>query len=178
MIADKVLPSIYSIELEGLAVRAIIGGEHDIERIDLASNEFPNDLAAMAGLKTALTFIVGSPELANHTMKEVVEFNPEFFPSLPAPELTEEQLERQELLADQLLDVEAELEPGQIAVPMTKTFDSLGDFVETRWLIEAPTFKIIGRVSVEPAEYMKFKTKEHELLNEPLPIHLPKPMVH
>lgn len=160
MIANKVIPSFYVIEIKGTAVESVIPGGFGIDKIEISSHDFTNDMYATAALSTAMEAITLNPALDITSAAEKLEYNPEFFPMFKAPELTEEQKEIMEALA---LADEASIElakTDQIAVPIPKLFDSLGDFVESRWSVESPNFKILGRVVANPDKYVHYKAIE------------------
>lgn len=161
MIADKIIPSFYVIEVRGIAVESIIPGGFGIDKIELSSHDFTNDMYATAALSTAMEAIVLNPALDVKSATEKLEYNPEFFPMFTAPELTEEQKDIMEALQAQADEASIELaKTDQIAVPIPKLFDSLGDFVESRWSVESPEFKILGRVVANPDKYVHYKAIE------------------
>lgn len=160
-IADKLIPSFYIIDVTGQAVQSILPGEFGIEKIAIASRDFSNDMDAQAALSNAMAFITLNPVLDKTYAEESVNYNPEFFPSLlplnvenPREVLTQEM---QEMV----------LPNGAVAIPITNAFDILGDFIESRWLIKSPTFKIEGRVAVSPDKYITHKAFEYKLSSGP-----------
>lgn len=157
MIADKILPSFYVVEVEGKAVETIIAGDFAIEKISVGSKDFSNDMDALAALSRVMSFVVANPNLDTSGATETVDYNPEFFPTMKFSEEIEQQ---KAAIEDATDDVTANLGVHQIAVPMTRLFDPLGDFVESRWVIEAPDFKVNGRVAVNPDKYMALKAEE------------------
>jgi len=153
MIADKLYPSFYLLELEGKAITAIIPGDFGINKIAVGSIDFPSDMMAIGGLTDAMRFVTGSLEAAN-TVEEV-SFNPEFFPTLAPLELTEAQQEAIMENEEAAEDLQEELEDtDKVVVPLTNSFDSIGDFVETRWIVTAEGFRVEGRVAVQPQYYL------------------------
>ena len=98
---------------------------------------------------------------------EVVTYNPEFFPTLPELELSDEQLEEMERVQEEADVMNSEVnEKGQIAVPLTRNFDSLGDFIESRWVVKGPQFEVVARVGVNPHAYSKVKARTYALSQE------------
>jgi hypothetical protein len=181
MIADKILKSFYIVEVQGEACGAIITGNFGIDKIAFGSKDFDSDLSAMNGLKKAIKFITSSELLNLDTAKEDVAFNPEFFPSIQPPELTEEQLAEKEETEAAIAELQETLgDSGRQAVMLTRAFDDIGDFVETRWTVEAPSFKIVGRVAVNPDEYMHQKGIDAAMIrNEPMPSKIQtQPVLH
>jgi hypothetical protein len=163
MLADKLLPSFYVIEVEGKAVDTIIPGNFAIQKISIGSRDFTNDMFALAALSDAMQFIVLNPDLDKSTAEEKLDYNPEFFPTMqhiPSPEETKRQQDAEDA-ADEA--TEALGIPGRIAVPITRVFDQLGDFVESRWLIESPDFRVQGKVAINPDRYMHQKVLDMEV---------------
>jgi hypothetical protein len=158
MIADKIFPSFYTLKLSGEAVQALIPGDFGIDRIAIGSRDFTTDLMATDALQQAIKFISAAPNIDITDIVEKVEFNPEFFPSVVPPELTEEQ--KEEILQAQEIIDEMEERPGQQAVVLTRMFDPLGDFIESRWSVESPKMVIEGKVGINPEKYMDQKGQE------------------
>jgi len=166
MIADQILPSFYVIEVEGKAVESIIPGNFSIKKISIGSRDFSNDMYALAALSDAMQFIALNPDLDTSTAKEQVDYNPEFFPTLSGT-LTEEQKKKKEAEDEATEETnEALAATNQIAVPLNHVFDPLGDFVESRWVIESPDFKVHGRVAVNPDRYMHHKVMDAQIRSE------------
>jgi|SRR5579859_1455142 len=167
MLADKLIPSFYIIEVEGKAVDTLIPGNFGIQKISVGSRDFTNDMMAWAALSDAMQFIVLNPELDKAGAQEQMDYNPEFFPTLqhaPTPE-EKNKLQEAEDAADEA--TEALGIPGRIAVPITRVFDPLGDFVESRWVIESPEFKVQGKIAVNPDKYMHYKIADLEVKSGP-----------
>ncbi len=178
MIADKVLPSFYVIEVEGKAVESVFRGNFSIEKISIGSRDFLNDMYALAALSDAMQFIALNPELDTSVATEQVDYNPEFFPTLSQ---TQEQKERKDAAdADEEETNEALAATNQVSVPLTCVFDPLGDFVESRWVIESPEFKVHGRVAVNPDRYMHVKVMDAQYMSEVprLKSQIPRIMIH
>ena len=180
MIADKLLPSFYVIEVEGKAVETVMPGNFAIQKISVGSRDFTNDMYALAALSDAMAFIVMNPDLDKSTAEEKLDYNPEFFPTMqhvPTPEEIK-RLQDAEEAAEEA--TEALGIPGRIAVPITRVFDSLGDFVESRWVIQSPEFKVQGKVAINPDRYMHQKVLDMEINAGPpqLKSGLPQVMLH
>jgi len=160
-VADKLIPSFYVIELEGKAVQSIIPGDFGIEKIAIGSRDFTNDMFATAALADAMQFIVLNPDLDKSVAEERIDYNPEFFPSLQSS--TASKIEEEEITeATEALGI-----AGQIAVPITRHFDPLGDFVQSRWIVQSKDFKVYGKVAVNPDKYMHHKVMEAQARAEP-----------
>ena len=158
MIASKILPSFYTIKIEGEAVQALIPGDFGINRIAIGSKDFETDLMATDALHQSMQFLSSAPVIDISELEETVDFNPEFFPSLTPMELTQEQkdeIKRAEDAADEMPEI-----PGQQAVVLTRMFDPLGDFIESRWTLKSPKMVIEGKVGVNPDIYMTQKGQE------------------
>jgi hypothetical protein len=168
MIADKIIPSIYVLELEGVAATSLIGGDFGIKSILIGSNDFKTDLLATSALQGALKSLTQAP-FADSESKETIEFNPDFFPTLPKIELTEEQRRENEEDEELAASMEDEI---QTAVVLTRNFDPLGDFVESRWTVQGDNFKILGKVVVNPDHYAVVKAHERFIDDDSL---LPRP---
>src|SRR5271170_3886009 len=162
MIADKLLPSFYVIEIEGKAVDTVMPGNFAIQKISVGSRDFTNDMYAMAALSDAMQFIVLNPDIDKSAAEEKLDYNPEFFPTLqhtPSPEETKKRQDADDAAEEA---TEALGIPGRIAVPITRVFDTLGDFVEMRWIIQSPDFRVQGKVAVNPDRYMHQKVLDME----------------
>ena len=99
MISDKQLPSFYIVEATGGAVNAIIPGNLGIESITVGSADFPNDMLALGGLESAMTYITDKLTVS---VEETKAFNPEFFPTLQQAKLTRAQQLEKEMLDNEL----------------------------------------------------------------------------
>ena len=152
MISDKQLPSFYIVEATGGAVNAIIPGNLGIESITVGSADFPNDMLALGGLESAMTYITDKLTVS---VEETKAFNPEFFPTL-----------QQEMLDEHIEQLQATLsKEGKVAIPITKKFDELGDFVQTRWTVKGENILVTARLIANPHAYMKEKERE---ITEPM----------
>jgi hypothetical protein len=157
MIANKILPSFYVIEAEGKAIDSIISGNFGISKIILGSSDFPTDLAATEAMQQSVDFITSNLTVDWTQVVEHIDFNPDFFPSLPVT-ISEEQ--KLDLLTHELAMHEYDTEmakSNQLSVSMTKLFDAMGDYVESRWSIESPEFKLTAKIGVNPDKYMQQK---------------------
>lgn len=170
MIADKILKSFYIVELKESAVDTIFNGDFGISKITLGSRDFDTDLMATEAMRRVLKFVALGAHVDPATLNEKVEFNPEFFPSLPPIVLSEEEQEVQDALKEHEEELDEELsEQGRTAVVVTRQFDPLGDFVESRWTLEAPKFRAEGKIAINPDAYMKAKSIDKMLeMNTPL----------
>jgi len=161
MIADKIMPALYVIDLEGKAANLdfLVGEDFGIQRITIGSLNFENDLQATAAGQRAVEFLLDSPLVDESAAEETVSFNPEFFPSLPPIIPTEEDL-RIEAAAEE--EAEEHIEEGQFPVIVTKRFDTLGDYVTSRLEVVSADFKVKLRVAIDPNLYITEKGKAVE----------------
>jgi hypothetical protein len=169
MIADKILPAFYLLEVEGDAVNSIVAGNFGIERIALGSKDFPSDLDAHTALDKAIKFILTGPIDASD-VSETIEYNPEFFPSSTFT-LSEEQKQEAadaEEYADQMDESLAAM--NQVAVVITRMFDPVGDFVSIRKTIESPTLKVQGKIAANPQHYVRAKSIDKMIANTTPPL--------
>lgn len=158
MIADKILPSFYFLEIHGNAVESVFAGDFDIDEVLIESKDFSTDLDATAALKHALDFITSAPHLDIHNAKEQIDFNPDFFPSLKKIEISEDQ----QIAYQQLLDEAAsQTDANKDVLVLTKFFDNMGDYVLSRWQVNTPSFNVIGRIAIDPDVYISEKAQEY-----------------
>lgn len=161
MISDTIFPSFYIVEVEGEAVKSLISEDFGIERISLGSIDFATDLVATEAMKKALEFFMTGINLGDDTVTEQIDFNPEFYPSVGKLTLTDEQKIQQEEAQQAADDMQEKLAAaGKMAVLITRAFDPLGDFVESRWTVEAPVFKIQAKIVANLNQYMQQKNLE------------------
>lgn len=169
MIADKVIPSFYLLELEGEAVQAVVSGDYGIDKITIGSFDFTSDLLATSALQQSMQAIVDVIANDPALVEEEVNFNPEFFPTLERklPADIEAELEEAQAITDAMS--EDMVEKGQVPIFMTNAFDPLGDFIQSRWAVSAENFKMTGRIAANPTKYMMHKgleqVKRHETIH-------------
>ncbi len=160
MIADKIIPCFYTIDLSGERLDECLrklGGDFGISSMILSSHNFKTDLQATAAMQDAIDSIANFVDLEDNLVEKTL-FNPEFFPSLePVDETYEQKLEREEaeIAADEASE-ELEKE-NKIAVTVSRSFDKMGDYVESRWEIEGKNVAISARVVTEVNEYLQNK---------------------
>lgn len=159
MIANKIISSFYILEIYGDAVSSVFEGEFGIDKIVCGSVMMQTDLDATASMKGALDNLTADLNLENASEK--IDFNPDFFPTLEKVPLTEEQIDDMIILEEQVDDMNEKLaKDGKTAIALTRLFDPLGDFVVSRWAVESPDFKIIGKVAVHQDKYMQHLGEE------------------
>ena len=169
MIADKLIPSFYLLELEGDAIQAVVSGDFGIDRVAVGSFDFNSDLLATAALRQSMQAIADVVAEDPASVKEEVDFNPEFFPTMQRdlPMDIAAELEEAQAITDVM--TEDMVEKGQVPIFMTNAFDPLGDFIQSRWVISSENFKMTGRIAANPTKYMMHKgleqVKRHETIH-------------
>lgn len=159
MIANELIKSFYIIEVEGDALENLFGDTFDIQKIVIGSKDFISDLEATSAMRGAVEFLTSCLKLDD--VKETISFNPEFFPSLENAKLTESQ--KMEMLEYELEEGkmnEKLQEQNKMAIVMTKVFDTLGDYVTSRWELESPDMKIVAKIGINPDKYIQYKVSE------------------
>lgn len=163
MIADKIIPSFYLLEISGDAVNVLVSGDYGIDKIAIGSFDFATDMQATYALQQAMQSVVDV--MATEYDQETF-LNPEFFPTVASnrSEAEESELEEAQAISDVMTrDL---VEKGQVPVIVTNTFDKLGDFIQSRWVIEGDNFSVIGRIAANPTKYMMHKGVEQVLRHE------------
>lgn len=161
MIAEKIIPAFYIVSVSGEATRSIIDGDFGISQITIGSTEFDCDLLAMNAVQEAVQYVVDQMGKEELDFEEKIDFNPDFFPSVPKRELTED-----EALDDEEAHAQASLmslelyDQGKFPVVLTQHFDELGDFVETKWKIDGKDFSINAKIAANPDLYIQEKAME------------------
>ena len=155
MIRDKLLPSMYLVEVEGESIKALIPGDNGISKIVLASETYPTDFEAHTGLAVVMDYF---KDVLGDSPEELRDFNPDFYPSLPPIKLTEEQLQEKAAI-DEFIEENQEVHKakGQLPTAITQFFDMTGDFVTFRWTVSKGEAKTVGRVVVDPTFYVREK---------------------
>lgn len=157
MIADKLIPAFYVVDIEGSAatLEHFIGTKHQIKHITISSRDMRHDLDAYDAMdKTIRTFKEGAVE-------DELTVNPEFFPSIPAIELTPEMEAMEAHMAKASEEIEHN-EPNAIAVSITRRFDEWGDFVSIKREVSGDDFQIKAKVAVHPRRYVLEKNNEKQ----------------
>lgn len=155
MISPKLIRSFYLIEAEGVATSSIISGDFGIDKIILGSSDFDSDLNATAAMQEGINFILGTIQTDWDKTEESIEFNPDFF-ALSNDEFAKKQQDEREVIAVEM----GPLADNQIAIPMTRVFDPMGDHIESRWALNAPDFKVCGKIGINADEYIKIKSEQ------------------
>ena len=165
MIANKLLPGFYLIEVEGTAVKSIIDGEFGIKRIVLGSNDFDSDLSATEAMQHSIDYITSSTVVNWDETDESVVFNPEFFPTIESEHSIETCRKNEEEKLIREFEEQENVPEGKIAINITKHFDPAGDYIQSRWTLDNPQFKINGKIGVNPQLYLQHKISEATTYN-------------
>jgi hypothetical protein len=161
MIANKILATGYIINIDGSAIKSIIPGDFNIEKIIVGSEKFPVDLLAFDALATSMKSIISNSTINLAGATENIEYNPEFFPTFSNKSLTPEQILKKEQIEERVEAMNATLNgDNKVALIIPRTFDDIGDFVETRWEIKGKDFNLIGRILVDSEVYLDLKGEE------------------
>jgi hypothetical protein len=165
MIADKILPSFYLLELKGeiASFEQIVGQRFNIKSIHIASGDFGSDVEAMAAAESVVEFLLQNPQvkIEESTSKCTKQFNPDFYPMLDALEVSDETLEEEERVQAQALML-AEKDPTFSSAIITKRFDDIGDFIAYRMNIQGENFDLQLKVGVDPHVYILEKQKDQQ----------------
>lgn len=151
MIEDTVFDSFYIIEFEGVLIKDFIAGDYGIKQISFASAPFASDLDAAKALDLFINDAAFNVE-GGHNAVVAIDYNPTFFPTMPAKTLTLEEELDIEALND---EANKSIDSSHVAVVLTRVFDPIGDFIESRITVTDDKFKIIGKIGVDPESFLK-----------------------
>lgn len=159
MIADKIIPCFYMVEVEGTAIKSIFADDYGIARIALASRDFQSDLHAASALDTVIATLSEQVDLVDS--QQDLDVNPEFFPSAGALALSPEQLAQIEEVAELAEETSRDMAAqNKIAIVITRSFDAMGDYVVFRKTISSENFKIAARVVSNLGYYSQLKSAD------------------
>lgn len=151
MIADKIIPSFYIIEITGDAVKSVIPQDYGIQKISIGSFDFQSDMHASEKIDKAVNHILQGIA-KKEKVETLIEVNPEFLPSAKQLPMNEEAQEIAEEMSSTLIH------ENKVAIPITRSFDVLGDFVVARKQLSADNFKIEARIVANIDEYVRLKS--------------------
>jgi hypothetical protein len=165
MIADKILSSHNIIQLSGDSAHEIFTDSSarildplDIEGVTILSKNYPNDIEAIAVARRIfddVTLDLGTD------VAMVEEFNPDFYPSLLTSEIEKKKMDELDGIFGTILESVADSDdPSNLAVPITHSFDVLGDYVQAKISAQHPNFNIMIKTIASPSEYVQQKTSE------------------
>lgn len=130
MIADKIFPAFYLIDIEGdvADVFPLLGKKHNVKRITLGSFNFQTDGHATKAGEDAFEFFFCNPQLKIDVDALTCEkkYNPEFYPTLGKQAEEEEEL---------------------------SLFDDLGNFISYKVEMKAPNFSAALKIGACPMTY-------------------------
>jgi len=156
MIADKIIPSFYIIEITGDAIKTVIPQDYGIHKISLGSHDFRSDLHANEKVDKAINFLVENTG-GLEKYKTLVDINPEFLPS--QTEIVKDSDSDEDDMSEMVDKLSSQLiNENKVAIAITKSFDVLGDFVVSRKLLSSESSKIEARVIANVDEYVKIKS--------------------
>lgn len=162
MIADKIIPAFYVVEIEGSSVNALFNGDFGIEKVVAASASFKTDIAA---INAAMICVDSISEMSDGEFIKSIEFNPEFFPTLsPIKSDDEEDILADQAVADAI--TQQSMESGKIPVVATFRFDPLGDYVESRYSAKSKSATVMAKIAVDPNIYINHKAAEQVMRSE------------
>ena len=149
----------YTIDLTGNAIIPVLDKSWNIDSIRVYSTMFDNDLVAMEEMQHSIDGMLDLLHVQSWTdIIETIDYNPDFFPSLKnGKDLTEVIRQKEEAEFRENEMSESLEEEGKIALMVTTAFDSDGDNVNSRWCLESPTFKIVGKVVTDINDYLEQK---------------------
>ena len=158
MIGNKLLPSFYVLTLcdDAADLKFLFGDDFGIQRVEVVSSNFKSDLDATAAAKTAIGFFLKNPRLEGVSIIEHDQLNPEFFPTLEPIKATQEEIQREEDVAEKIT-----ASSDQVAIVLTKRFDSLGDHVSAKLSLSGDNLSIDAKIMTTAENFLKEKCLEH-----------------
>jgi hypothetical protein len=137
MIGGAIIPSLYILEIEGVAVNKIFPAEFNVSHVTIGSAEFPTDIQAAAAAEKIITLACDGQGV------ESMDLNPDFF-----------SLEN-DIAEDFAAAADETLSPDKATIQViTNKFDELGDFVAFRKTISGDGFSVKLRVLANPSRYI------------------------
>ena len=151
----------HTIDLTGDAIFPILDKSWNVNSIRIYSSFVDNDLLALEYLQKNIDTITSAMQIKDWDgIKEAVDYNPDYFPSLKAGKDLSETVRQKEEAELQEDVISESLEEGKIAIMVTTTFDPEGDNVSSRWVLESKGFKIEGKVLTEVNDYLEQKANK------------------
>jgi len=152
MIADKVIPCSYQIELSGEAIKTFFVDDYGLNSVIIISDDFDSDIEATNKMNELVQGCLDHIGLDEKHISKSVEFNGKFYPCGEK----DESEERAVTQADVDLMSEQYAEEGKIPVVLSNVFDSDGDFIQSRWTFISSNFSIVGKIGADMDKYMWF----------------------
>jgi hypothetical protein len=162
---NEIIPSFCVIELKGNSIEPVtkLAAKHGIQSVTIGTEEDPSDLHAFAAADKALNIILKTLGADKHQLDVKHDLNPDFFPLSVNREPSDAKKKERTELEELVEDLNSNLYMGdRIAIPLTRSFDPLGDFVMSRKTVNAEDFSITVKVLASIPEYVKLKTLEKE----------------
>lgn len=165
MIANKILSSHNIIQLTGDAAHEIFTDSspllldpRDIEGVTILTKNYANDIEAILAAKNIFDDV--TDRLGSNT-RMTEEYNPEFYPSLLTSELEKKKSDELDGIFGSIVESVADSDdPSSLAVPITHSFDVLGDYVQAKISAQHPHFSVMIKIIATPSEYVQQKTSE------------------
>lgn len=165
MIADKILSSHNIIQLTGDAAHEIFTDSsqllldpRDIEGVTILTKNYTNDIEAILAARKIFDDV--TCKLGSNTSM-IEEYNPEFYPSLLTSEIEKKKADELDGIFGSIIDsVEDSDNPSSLAIPITHTFDVLGDYVQAKISANRAHFSVMIKIIATPSEYVQQKTSE------------------
>lgn len=147
MIANKIFKCVYMVLVKGEVCESFFPNIKDlnIDHIKISSSMIDNDIEAFAAMQKVVESIKSK---VGEGTKEIVEFNPEFYPSLNTSNLE--------------FDVSVKITPTNqgtelVTTSASKVFDPQGDYKNIRMTVDYEEGSIAGSVVSDPEAYLVMK---------------------
>lgn len=144
MLASKIFESINIMKIEGDKLLELIPLA-SIASVTLISAKYFSDAEAINDSKRITKELIGD---VTHKIEH--DFNPDFYPNLSSDEIESRKRKELESLEDSFAE-----SMGMIMLPMTHSFDELGDYVQHRVIATSEKMKVTIKTLADPEEYVK-----------------------
>ncbi len=144
MLVNKIFESMNIMRIEGDKLNEFIP-LNSIVSVTLISSKYSSDAEAINDANRIVKELIGS---TTHKIEQC--FNPDFYPSLSSDEIRDKKRREVEALEDQFTE-----SAGMFLLPMTHTFDELGDYVQYKSIATSERLKITIKTLADPEEYIK-----------------------
>lgn len=157
MIAHKIIPSFFVVDLEGEAtnIEWLFGYKARLKNITINSLDFRSDVEALVAGQEAFDLLKLTVDV--ETAEEASAYNPEFFLKDPLEPTLEQ--ERDEMFA---MFQAAQMAPDMDATVLTRRFDDWGDFVIMKSEVRDSKYCMRLKVAANPQLYIQEKNLEQE----------------
>jgi len=157
MIANKILPASYVIEILGDSAKTFCPDGFKLDGIVAISNSYDTDMEAIADFNKIMVDI---RERIAVDFDEEIQMNPEFFPTFEGT-LDDEQKSIKE--QNDMVLAEAKFSSthtGYAELDILSVFDPSGDYLEMKWTIVNNDSFVLGKLLADPQKYVEEKTAE------------------